>query len=417
MSQQDTEIHDPPDSREPAGTGDSSALIEIGWIVAGKLDAVDRQAVESARERMQEFLRSRLPSFNWQLPLEVREELAGSPIEEPVALLDAGVVERNIRHWDFTVVITNADLVSYYKTDAIAAVSRSLEGAVISTRRIDPRARSQSVSDSARIERLAQRIHTLALHALGHYSGLGHTDEPRNLMFDFRTIEDLDRAEDFTGEQLTELQTDLREVADLRLEETASSQRSSSLMFYLRAAWINRHDIGEALWEARPWQFPYRFSRLTTAALSAMLVLIVTAEAWDLGMTQGSLFVLLFSLVVILFTTIYSLTRQKLFVRREHRRLSEQNVVTNVSTFAIVFVGMTTTYGLLFLLTLLGSKTLFGPLLADNWTTAFEGVPSFGHYLKLAAFVASLGLFIGSLGASFEKHTYFRHVTFVDEEL
>jgi predicted Zn-dependent protease len=417
VSRPETESLQQSRSGEQAASDEASALIEIGWIVAGKLDAVDRQAVEMARDRVEEFLQTRLPSFEWRLPLEVREELAEGMIQEPVSLLDAGVVERNIRHWDFTVVVTNADLVSYYKTDAIAAVSRSLEGTVISTRRIDPRSQSSKVSDSERIERLARRIQTLVLHAFGHYSGLAHSDEAENLMFDFRTIEDLDRADDFDGGQLEQFQTDLREVADLRLEETASSQRSSSLTFYLRAAWINRHDIGEALWEARPWQFPYRFSRLTTAALSAMLVLIVTAEAWDLGMTQGSLFVLLLSLGVILFTTLYSLTRQKLFVRREHRRLSEQNVVTNVSTFSIVFAGMTTTYGLLFLLTLLGSLTLFSSRLADNWTTAFEGVPTFGHYLTLSAFVASLGLFIGSLGASFEKHTYFRHVTFVDEEL
>lgn len=417
MNQRESETLQQPHSHDPPATGGATALIEIGWIVAGKLNAVDRQAVESARKRMEEYLRSRLPSFDWQLPLEIREELAGGPLAEPVELLDAGVVERNIRHWDFTVVITNADLISYYKTDAIAAVSRSLEGVVISTRRIAPRAKSPTPTDSERIERLAQRIHTLATHALGHYSGLGHSNESDNLMFDFKTIDDLDRAHDFDSGQLEQLQADLSEVADLRLEETASSQRSSSLTFYLRAAWINRYDIGEALWEARPWEFPYRFSRLTTAALSAMMVLIVTAEAWDLGMTQGTLFVLLFSLGVILLTTLYSVTRQKLFVRREHRRLSEQNVVTNVTTFAVVFVGMLTTYGLLFLLTLLGSETLFSSRLADNWTTAFEGIPTFRHYLTLSAFVASLGLFIGALGASFEKHTYFRHVTFVDEEL
>ena len=39
-----------------------------------------------------------------------------------------------------------------------------------------------------------------------------------------------------------------------------------------------------------------------------------------------------------------------------------------------------------------------------------------GARLVLAAFVASLGLVIGALGASFEEEHYIRHIAFVDEE-
>ena len=38
------------------------------------------------------------------------------------------------------------------------------------------------------------------------------------------------------------------------------------------------------------------------------------------------------------------------------------------------------------------------------------------HFLSLAGFIASLGIIIGALGASFEAQVYFRHVAFVDEE-
>jgi hypothetical protein len=34
----------------------------------------------------------------------------------------------------------------------------------------------------------------------------------------------------------------------------------------------------------------------------------------------------------------------------------------------------------------------------------------------MAGFIASLGIAIGALGASFEEHQYFRHIAFIDEE-
>jgi predicted Zn-dependent protease len=391
-------------------------LIEIGWIVAGGLDEIDRQAIENAREETLNYLREKLPSFSWRIPMLRRKQLVAAARVAPVDLLDAGVVERNAGHWDFTVVITNADLISHYKRDAIAVVSRSMEGTVISTWRIDPVTTQPDIGDSARSETLAHRIMILVLHAFGHFCGLGHQIEKDNFMFDFETIEDVDNSLELSDRQIDALNSDLREVSDQRLEES-TGKRKNSIGFYIKAAWINRSDILESLIEAKPWQFPYRLSRLTTAAVSAILILLISAEAWDLGMSQTPWFVVLLSLVAICFTTIYTLIRQKLFVRREHRKLSEQNVVTNVSTSAIVFFGIMTTYLIMLLLTITVALTLFSNRLADNWSESIVEPPNATHYFSLALFVASLGIFIGALGASFEEQTYFRHVTFVDEEI
>lgn len=391
-------------------------LIEIGWIVAGGLDEIDRQAVDYARKETLNYLRGKLPSFSWRMPMLRRKQLVAAARVAPVDLLDAGLVERNAGHWDFTVVITNADLISHYKRDAIAVVSRSMEGTVISTWRIDPVTTQPDIGDSARSEIIAHRIMILVLHAFGHFCGLGHQVEKDNLMLDFETIEDVDNSLELSDRQIEALNRDLREVSDQRLEES-TGKRKNSIGFYIKAAWINRSDILESLIEAKPWQFPFRLSRLTTAAVSAILILLISAEAWDLGMSQAPWFVVLLSLVAICFTTIYTLIRQKLFVRREHRELSEQNVVTNVSTSAIVFLGIMTTYLIMLLLTIIAALTLFSNRLADNWSESIVEAPSATHYFSLSLFVASLGIFIGALGASFEEQTYFRHVTLVDEEI
>ena len=54
----------------------SARDIEIGWIVAGRLDAVDRAAVEQARVAALEFMREHLPEFVWRMPLLRRVETA-----------------------------------------------------------------------------------------------------------------------------------------------------------------------------------------------------------------------------------------------------------------------------------------------------------------------------------------------------
>ncbi|MDH3604565.1 MAG: hypothetical protein OEU26_33575, partial [Candidatus Tectomicrobia bacterium] len=149
---------------------------------------------------------------------------------------------------------------------------------------------------------------------------------------------------------------------------------------------------------------------------STLLIFLITAEAWDLGMSQTAGLVSALSLAALIITSFYILRRQRLLMRRETSALSEQTVITNLSVTAVVVLGMLTTYGLLFLAALGLSTLLFHQKLVIAWAASLEGHISSVHYVILAAFVSSLGLLIGALGASFEQQHYFRHVTYIDEE-
>jgi hypothetical protein len=392
-------------------------MIEIGWIVAGHLESIDHQAVEAAREQTLQWCHDHFPEFAWQMPMLHRDEIARSIKEEPIVLLEYGVNERNIRHWDFTIVVTGVDLESHYRTDAIAAVSRSLEGVVISTRRIDPRATHKYASPEQRIATMASRIRTLVLHALGHLTGLDHCTEPDNLMLDFRAMSELDGDNKLTTDQIQLISAELHATADRRLEEHVDNRAKRTVPFYLQAIWLNRTEILDAIIDAKPYQFPFRLSRLTTAAASAMLVLLMTAEVWDLAMSQHLGTITIQSIIAVFTTTAYVLFRQRLLTRRVQGKLTEQFVVTRVSTVAIVLCGMVTTYAMMLLTTFALSAWLFSPSLAESWAASATSRLGLFDYAKLAAFIASLCIFIAALGASFEQQTYFRHITFVDEEI
>jgi predicted Zn-dependent protease len=391
--------------------------IEIGWIVAGRLDAADIEAVRRARDDLTRLLQQQFPEFDWQMPLVEREEMVQDQRVEPVVLLDQGATVSSFRRWDFILIITAADLVSHYQRDAFAVLSRSLQATAISTARIDPHAYNRKIAWEPRVDLLATRISVLAMHAIGHLAGLQHDGAPNNYMTTVHTLAEVDRCSEFRPEQKLQFRMALRDVADHRLEEQTDVRRTWKFWFYLRASWINRRQLAKAVWKSKPWQFPFRLSRLSTAATAAMLVLMTTAEAWELGLRQSAGLLAGLAAFAVVTATVYVLLRQGLFRRRERGRLSESLVVTNVSTFLVVLAGMTTTFTVLCFSMWTFAWLFVRPEIVTDWVAAIGRPVSAGVYLKLATFVASLGLFLGALGASFEQQHYFRHITFVDEEM
>ena len=390
-------------------------LIEVGWVLTGNLDAVDREAARKTRGRMLGRLGEAFPSFAWRMPVLVRKELGLQERVAPVALLDQGATERDAQRWDFALVVTGAELESYYKPFALGTPSQAVNVAVLSTARIDPAATRAGADEAERAEAMTRRLLALALHLFGHLNGLPHSDDGADVMYDLQTVEDLDRMGRFSEADLARLEGELQAEADLRLEETGR-YRGRALLFYLGAAFQNRLDILKATAHIRPWAFPFRFSRLTTAAASTMLILVITAEAWDLGMSQPPLFVVAISLAALAGTCFFIVKRQRLLVRRRAQRLSEQRVVAGTSVVLAVALGMATVYGLLFAVTLFLSQTFFSAHLIEGWAASLDGDVRPRHFFILAGFVAALGIIIGALGASFEEEGYFRHVAYVDEE-
>lgn len=396
------------DPVEPASQREPNDL-ELGWIVVGRLDEPDRAAVRAARQELLAEMREVFPQFQWRMPLIERSDLPTAMREEPVELLQVGLDERDARHWDYVLVITGADLISYRKPFSLAVPSRAMGVGVISTARIDPQAEGVEADAGERTRVMTRRSRALAVQLLGSLAGLDHGE---GAMHEVTELSDLDQRAPFTEGDRAALESELRAVADLRVEEERPQSRR--LPFYLRSSWINRDAIGSSIWRAQPWRFPWRLSKLTTAALSTLFVLINTAEVWEVAVAQSPWFLIGLSLATLALTSWYVVRRQRLLARRSHRRLTEQIVVTNVSMTVIVVLGMLTTYVGIFALTWLLGATVFPTPVVENWTGAAARLE---HYAYLSGFVASLGIVIGALGVSFEQQHYFRHMVYVDEEI
>ncbi|TWU45729.1 hypothetical protein Q31b_09050 [Novipirellula aureliae] len=395
------------------------ALIEIGVIVAGPLDFVDSRAIKLAVEQADDRLSELFPEFHFDFFENRRPELMGAGRVEPSLLLRQAVEERDAKHWDFAFVLTAAELIGNYSPYCFAALSRPLDAAVISMSLIDPQALGVEVNSTERIERIARRLSRLMLHSLGHLSGLPKSDHPNDLLYHPPNAAALDLMAGLDSENLERQRSALAEIADQRLEERFGKRKLGAVNFILRAVWINRREIYQAVFAARPWEFPKRLSRLTIASFSTLAILLLTAEAWDLALAQGTVRVMALVAVSLVATTAYVVARQQLLIRRGTRR-TEQSVMTSASAIGTVFVGMLTTWLTLVVVGLCLAHLLFPSQLIATWAaSSFEQPRELGSTTRpqMAFFCSSLALLIGSLGASFESQYYFRHIIFVDEEI
>ena len=396
-----------------------SRLIEVGVIVAGTLDSIDAMAAKLAIEQTDARLRELHPDFEFDFFEIARPEMVFSGRAEPVDLLTGAIEERDNRRFDFAIVLTSAELVSVYLNNCFAAFSRALDSAVISLSPIDPKALGVDADRDTRIIRIARRVSRLMLHSIGHLNGLPESDHPNDLMYRPPSPAAIDHMAALTATDVAIQRLFLSRVADQRLEETKNVHRMTRVQFGLQAILANRKEILQAVMTAAPWQFPRRLSGLTIAAFSTLAVLLMTAEAWDMALTQGSHRMAILAMGSIVVTTIYVIVRQQLLMRRRRRR-SEQSVATATTSVMVVTAGMLFMWVVLFGVAMAVTWALFSNQLIANWATTTMVAPGDVHPIDrcvMAAFTASLGLIIGSLGASFESQQYFRHIIFIDGEI
>ena len=403
--------------------------LEIGVVLAGRLETRERRLALRAAHRLGADLARWFPGFDWRVEPVERRELVDHGREASAALLRVAAEERDAAAWDFVLMIVPDELVARYRSFALAALSRPLDAAVVSTARlvVGPARDAETRDDEGSAatgphpsddEVIVDRLATLLLHAVAHLGGIRAATDRDGLLYRPDTPKDLDRMTSFSAREVDELGDAFADIADARLEETAHGERSRS-RFAARAAWINREVIAEAVLAARPWEFPRRLSRLTTAAVSTVAILLMTAESWDLGLSQRGATLGALALVVLGFTSAFVTSRQHLLLGRG-RRPSEQLVVTEVSAVLIVVAGLATTWGCMFALAWIATAVLFDEALVTAWAGSVALAPGdVGALtsLKMSVWCASLGLLIGSLGASFEDQHHFQHIIFVDEEL
>lgn len=398
----------PPDSNLP----DPAPWVEIGWVVVPSVSEELQQSVVEAAHLVQRHLGRTFPQYRFHSAVVRRNIPDARGLRELIDLVDLGSFEREASGWDFACVVADEDLHAYEKRFTFGAPASSFNVCALSIARLRP---ADSASErSSNCDALASRVMALFLHLFGHLNDLPHEAATSNYMYALHNAADLDHMTEFSVRGLALLDDELRKEADTRVEEEA--QRRSALQFYVASAWRNREDIVQSVVKAKPWAFMLRLSKLATTAVSALIILMLTEEAWYLGTSQSGWAVALSSVTAVASTAGYVLRRQGLLRRARGRTLSEQRVASNVSVGCIVLAAMLATYVCLFLMSLGFALLAFPESMLRSWASHSVLPLVYSDYLAMAGFVATIGVVLGALGASFEEAKYFRHAAIIDEE-
>lgn len=379
--------------------------VEIGWLLEGDLPAAERAAAREAAGEMQRSLAASMPGFDWAIDTLERPAGAERGRVEPVRLLDAAETDRDLRGWDFALVVTARELLGHERPRMLGVTAGIFATALLSTAFLGGSARGEAP--------LAMRLHALAMHLFGRLNGLSPDSEP-TWMRHIEGPRDLDGMEGFAPSAAEALSARMEEVADVRVEEMEKPAQGR-LGFYARSLWRNRGALPGAILRMHPWSFPLRLRRLTTAAGSALAVLVMTAESWEVASELSVQTIATFSVAAIAATSAYLIRVQRLLASRRGP-LREQRAISNAGTVVAVAAGMAVTYAGIFALAWLFAAALFGDTLLESWTGA-SGSEADGVRIRLAGLAAALSVTIGALGGSFEPYGYFRHVTQVDDEI
>lgn len=388
----------------PASEDASRPKVEIGWIIDEDLPRAHLEAAGAAAAAMQRSLTDCLPRFEWVLETLERPLGADGDLVEPVRLLDAAEIDRDMRGWDFAFVVTGKRLRGRARSRVLGVTSGIFATALVSAAFLDAPERGAG--------RMSRRLQSLALHLLGRLNGLSPGDSG-TWMQRVELPDDLEEMCGFGPRSIKELRSRLEDVADLRVEEMGEP-RQGRLGFYASSLWQNRSALPRAIVRMRPWSFPLRLRRLTTAAGSALAVLVMTAESWEVAANLSFGAITVLSLITLTATSAYLLKAQRLLTSRQGP-LREHRAVSNAGTVIAVAIGMLVTYLGVFAIAWLMASGLFGDALLESWIGPAEKPSSVR--VQMAAFAASLSVVIGALGASFEPYGYFRHVTQVDDEI
>lgn len=390
------------------GAAEPRPKVELGWVIArfSSSEPQNRDVHERVRAGAKlavDELSQRYPKYEFK-SVVIERHVNESAQRSLVDLMDLGLIEREAHYWDFACVVTEKELKAYEKSFALGAPASALNICVVSL------AKLAEDADHALVER---RLKALFFHLFGHLNDLPHSDVPGDYMLPPEESADLDPMKHYSESSWKKLDIELGKEADLRVEEEAELRSRAG--FYIETMLRNRSDIIHSVVKARPWYFVLRLSKLATTATSTLVILLLTAESWDLGTSQPPIGVAGASFIAVGLTTSYLLHRQGLLSRGRSSALTEQRAAMNISVAIIVWLAMFTTYACLFAISYAIASVAFSPSLLKEWVS-HTSTFGYSEVLTMSGFVATLGVVLGALGASFEEAKYFRYAALIDEE-
>jgi len=396
------------------GVGDSGE-VDVGLLIANTPRAAPERlrafAAQMAADAAAEL--GSATDVGWRFHAAEPTHLPDTDDRRPAEFLDEATHRMVEGPYDVIVVLTDAPLRSSRDRFVPGLASELSRVAVVSTRHLcrAPRGEPRRGLDDPAVRWNGA---TLCLHLLGHVLGAGHRGTSDSVMAPFRFGPDRREVPRFDAA----VGRHLERMAD-EVPEDAAKSRDPLRRLGLHAAIAARHpgEIVRALVRSRAPLLPFSLPKLATAALTPTLVIVFSAEAWDVGFHMDNGTASLFAVASVVAAAVYLLFIQNLsFPRKRHRVITEHTALVNVTVFLVLLFAMVGLFALVGGIILAIELLVFPPNLMSNWPSLEDPAVGLVDLVRTGAFISTIGVLSGALAGGLENRALVRHLTLFRDE-
>jgi len=141
------------------------------------------------------------------------------------------------------------------------------------------------------------------------------------------------------------------------------------------------------------------------------LILVFSAETWDVGMNLDNVTAVSFAAASILLAAVYLVFSLNLNVPRERRAVVTEHVaLLNVAILGVLVLGMAGLFALVGAVMLVIEFVVFPPNLMTNWPSLEDPVVTVVDLVRTGGFIATIGVLSGALAGGLEDRTILRQL-------
>jgi len=389
--------------------------VDVGLLVAtspgADVDPLRSFAARAAEDAVDELASSTEATRRFYLGEPAR--LPDPDPRRPSEFLDRATHRMVEGPYDVVVVVTDVRLISSRERFVPGLASPLSRVVAVSTEQLRSAPRNEPVR-ALDDEAVRWNAATLLLHLVGHVLGARHRDADGGAMAPFQ----FDPARSEVPPLDVPVESSLRRMAsETSAAETRPRGALQRLAFHVQSALWNPGRIAQALRHSRAPLLPLSLPKLSTAAVAPTLVIVFSAESWDVGFHMSNLTAALFAIASILIAAVYLLFSQNLsFPRQRHELVTEHTALVNVTVFLVLVLAMVGLFALVWATMLVIELVVFPPNLMSNWPSLEEPTVGFVDLVRTGAFISTIGVLSGALAGGLEDRTIVSHLTlFLDE--
>jgi hypothetical protein len=344
--------------------------------------------------------------LRWNFHIATSRHLESGDAKRPADFLDEASMSMAEGPFDMIVVLTDVMLVARERKVQAGVASPTARIAVLSTRQLVATHRGEPLRE-LESPAVVTNGAALLLHLAGRIAGLA-PDSDSQVMRRFEFRENRRSLPPFSASEQARLAAT---GARLPERELRGEARLAALVFHALMALRHPGQTLKPLWRNRALLLPLSLPGLATAAVAPSFLLVFTAEIWDVGLGMSNLVAAAYAGLSILGAALFLARVQSLFLPRKKRNvLTEHLAVANTTIFLSVLLACIGLFLMVAALMLVIETWVFPAGLMQTWPTLEQPVIGFADKLRLAAFIATIGVTTGALAGGLENRAIMRHL-------